>query len=139
MEPPALQEAAPIRVMRERRAFVAANRGQRQHTPAFVLLVHPRDDGDRTIGAGFTVTKKTGNAVVRNRIKRRFRALARDVLPTHGIEGADHVLIGRTVATDHDFATMRADLQRALARIAKAGHGGNSDGHPRRPRGETRA
>jgi ribonuclease P protein component len=62
--------------------------------PGFVLLVRPRDDEDQTMRVGFTVTKKIGNAVVRNRMKRRFRALAREI-PPKGISGADHVLIGR--------------------------------------------
>ncbi len=65
---------------------------------------------------GYTVTKKIGNAVVRNRIKRRFRALADDVLLVSGIAGADHVMIGRGAATDRDYATMADDLRRALAK-----------------------
>ena len=44
---------------------------------------------------GFTVTKKIGGAVVRNRMKRRFRALAREIVPGEGLAGADHVMIGR--------------------------------------------
>ena len=69
---------------------------------------------------GFTVTKKIGNAVVRNRCKRRLRALAREVLPTRGLAGADHVLIGRSDVVDRDFAALRADLERALAKLASA-------------------
>jgi ribonuclease P protein component len=108
-----------IRKLHVRREFLAANRGKRAHAPAFVLLVHDRRDGDPAIGIGITVTKKVGNAVVRNRIKRRFRALARDVLPVHGIAGADHVLIGRKDALTRDFAHLRSDLAKAIAK-AKA-------------------
>lgn len=68
---------------------------------------------------GFTVTKKIGNAVVRNRCKRRLRALAREVLPAVGVPGADHVLIGRDETAARDFAVMRADLEAALARLAR--------------------
>ncbi len=109
-----------IRKLHVRREFLAANRGKRAHAPAFVLLVHDRRDGDPAIGIGITVTKKVGNAVVRNRIKRRFRALARDVLPEHGIAGADHVLIGRKDALTRDFAQLRTDLAKAIAKARGA-------------------
>lgn len=68
---------------------------------------------------GFTVTKKIGNAVVRNRCKRRLRALAREVLPDAGVPGADHVLIGRDQTSSRVYAAMRAELAQALARLAK--------------------
>jgi ribonuclease P protein component len=87
--------------------------------PGFVLLVHPRDDGDPMIRLGITVTKKIGNAVVRNRMKRRFRALARDVLAADGISGADHVLIGRAGGIERDFGDLRAELVKALGRIRR--------------------
>jgi len=83
-----------------------------------VLLVRPRDDADPTMRVGFTVTKKIGNAVVRNRCKRRLRALAREVLPAAGVPGADHVLIGRDATPTRDFAAMRAELAAALARLS---------------------
>jgi ribonuclease P protein component len=88
--------------------------------PGFVLLVRYRGDDDPTMRAGFTVTKKIGNAVVRNRMKRRFRALARDMLPAYGIAGADHVLIGRTGGIERDFSSLSAELKRALKKVAAA-------------------
>ena len=88
--------------------------------PGFVLLVCPRDDGDPAIRVGFTVTKKIGNAVVRNRMKRRFRALARETLPKLGIAGADHVLIGRAGGIERDYSSLAADLKRALKKVAAA-------------------
>ena len=87
--------------------------------PGFVLLVRPRGDGDTTMRVGFTVTKKIGNAVVRNRMKRRFRALARDLLPSQGIAGADHVLIGRDSGIERDFAKLRDELSKALGKVAR--------------------
>ncbi len=87
--------------------------------PGFVLLARPRADGDPTMRVGYTVTKKIGNAVVRNRMKRRFRALARELLPAHGLSGADHVLIGRTGGVERDFAMLRAELTKALAKVAR--------------------
>ena len=86
--------------------------------PSFVLLVRPRDDDDMAMRVGFTVTKKIGNAVVRNRMKRRFRALAREMLPEHGIAGADHVLIGRAGGIERDYASLAAELKRALKKLA---------------------
>ncbi len=87
--------------------------------PGFVLLVRDRDDGDPAMRLGITVTKKVGNAVVRNRMKRRFRALAREVLPAAGIEGADHVLIGRAGGVERPFASLSAELGKALAKIRR--------------------
>lgn len=87
--------------------------------PGFVLLVRDRADGDATMRVGFTVTKKIGNAVVRNRMKRRLRALAREILPTDGLAGADHVLIGRNGGLERDFADLRAELVKALGRVKR--------------------
>lgn len=86
--------------------------------PGFVLLMHPRGDGDAAMRVGFTVTKKIGNAVVRNRMKRRLRALARELLPIGGVAGADHVLIGRAGGIERDFALLRAELTKALRKVA---------------------
>ena len=86
--------------------------------PGFVLLVRPRGDNDQTVRVGFTVTKKIGNAVVRNRMKRRFRALVRATFPDHAIPGADHVLIGRSSGVERDYASLAAELTRALAKLS---------------------
>ena len=102
----------------KRSDFLAANRGKRAPMPGFVLLVRPRGDDDITMRVGFTVTKKIGNAVVRNRMKRRFRALARELLPTDGIPGADHVLIGRAGGIERPYADLASDLKRALRKVA---------------------
>ena len=85
--------------------------------PGFVLLVRPRTDDDAVKRIGYTVTKKIGGAVVRNRMKRRLRALARELLPDRGIAGADHVLIGRAGGVERDFATLRAELLKALGKV----------------------
>lgn len=68
---------------------------------------------------GFTVTRKIGGAVTRNRMKRRFRALAREILPFKGIAGADHVMIGRAKGIERDFSLLRSDLVGALDRLSK--------------------
>lgn len=87
--------------------------------PGFVLLVRPRRDGDAAIRVGFTVTKKIGNAVVRNRMKRRLRALARAILPSAGLAGADYVLIGRAGGVERDFQALSEELRRAAAKLAR--------------------
>ena len=86
-------------------------------TPGFVLLVRDRRDQDPSIRVGFTVTKKIGVAVVRNRIKRRFRALARELMPLKGHPGADHVMIARSKGIERDFDSLRAELGGALDRL----------------------
>jgi ribonuclease P protein component len=66
---------------------------------------------------GFTVTKKIGGAVVRNRMKRRFRELAREIVPTRGLAGADHIMIGRAKGVERDFSLLRSELASALDRL----------------------
>ncbi|MEM1051452.1 MAG: ribonuclease P protein component [Pseudomonadota bacterium] len=107
-------------VLRRRADFVAANKGLRNACRGFVLLTRPNDG--EGIRFGITVTKKIGNAVVRNRMKRRFRELLRAALPQAGLPDHDHVLIGRSGGIERDFATMADELGKALAR-ASAGQG----------------
>jgi ribonuclease P protein component len=111
---------APYTILNRRADFLAANRGLRVARPGFVLLVHP--NREKGLRAGITVTKKIGNAVVRNRMKRRFRALLREVLPVHGLAETDHVLIGRDSGVERDFTLLRQELVAALAR-AREGKG----------------
>ncbi len=118
--------------MLTRRAdFLAANRGLRVARPGFVLLAHP--NGGKGMRYGITVTKRIGNAVVRNRMKRRFRELLREALPDKGLPDHDHVLIGRESGIERDFATLRDELAIALERAAA----GKSDPR-RRPRSGSR-
>ncbi|MGN6154374.1 MAG: ribonuclease P protein component [Sphingomicrobium sp.] len=105
--------------MKKRSDFLAANAGRRAAMPGFVLLVRDRGDEDPLKRVGFTVTKKIGNAVVRNRMKRRFRALAREIIPTLGHPGSDHVMIGRSGGIERDFTLLRHDLAKALQRVSK--------------------
>lgn len=104
-------------VMKKRSDFLAANRGKRYAAPGFVLLVHDRRDDDPAKRLGITITKKVGNAVVRNRMRRRFRALAAEMLETLGKSGADHVLIGRDGGIERDFGLLRAEMAKALRKL----------------------
>ncbi|PUB04309.1 ribonuclease P protein component [Novosphingobium sp. AAP1] len=138
------RRSARLATMARRADFLAANRGIRVARPGFVLLVNPLSRADGSLRFGVTVTKKIGNAVARNRMKRRFRALLRELLPAHGIAGADHVLIGRENGVERDFALLRSELGQALSRAA-AGKGdpprkpgGKSGGKPGTRRGPPR-
>ncbi|MGZ8360018.1 MAG: ribonuclease P protein component [Allosphingosinicella sp.] len=99
--------------------YLAANGGLRTATPGFVLLVRPRRDADPSVRLGITVSGKVGGAVVRNRMKRRFRELARAVMPQAGIAGADHVLIGRAGGIERPFEQLRAEFEAALHKLQR--------------------
>ncbi|MBK5928856.1 ribonuclease P protein component [Rhodobaculum claviforme] len=123
--------SAQVATIPRRADFLRAARARRHGTPAFLVQARYRapDSGasaaspsmeaaSDAIRVGLTCSKKVGNAVVRNRARRRLRALANEVLPQHGRPGWDYVLVGRHGATvSHDFAAMRNDLLRALARL----------------------
>ena len=98
--------------------------------PGFVLLANPNPG--LGLRFGVTVTKRIGNAVVRNRMKRRFRALVRELLPANGLPNHDHVLIGRETGIERDFGKLREELLAALSRAA-AGKGDPPRKGPRKP------
>lgn len=121
-----------LSVIRKRSDFLAANRGMRNARPGFVLLTRP--NGGLGKRYGITVTKRIGNAVVRNRMKRRFREILRAALPEIGLPDHDHILIGREGGIERDYARLVEELAAALARAAQ----GQGD-RPRRPRGQGRS
>jgi ribonuclease P protein component len=121
---------AGIQIIRKRADFVAANRGLRVARPGFVLLTLANSGQGKRYG--ITVTKKIGNSVVRNRMKRRFRELLREALPGEGLPDHDHVLIGREGGIERDFSKLREELAVALSRAAAG------KGDPPRRRGPPR-
>lgn len=112
-------KAAAPEILRQRADFLRTAQGRRQPAGAFLLQARERGDGaDGAMRVGFTASKKVGNAVTRNRAKRRLRALAREILPRLGRPGWDYVLVARPGATvERPFATLRADLEAALRQI----------------------
>lgn len=117
--PPAV--SVYLKVMQKRSDFIAASRAKRQGTHGMMVQARNRKDDDPHIRVGFTCSKKVGNAVARNRAKRRLRAVAHDVLLRNGKAGWDYVLIGRFGATiERDFAGLSSDLKLALQKLHRA-------------------
>jgi len=107
-------------VLRKRADFLLAAKAARRSTPSFNVQARKRELQEQRFGiyVGYTCSKKVGNAVARNRAKRRLREVARAVLPQHGREGWDYVLIGRADTTaSRPLDQMIADLQSALAKL----------------------
>ena len=104
----------------QRKDFLRLAKAQRVHSPSFVLQSRNRKDNS-PMRVGFTCSKKVGNAVARNRAKRRLREIARLILPISGQPGHDYVLIGRAnVTATTDFAAMQAELTQSLQKLQSA-------------------
>jgi ribonuclease P protein component len=95
---------------------VAATR-LRAVTPGLIVQAAPGPAGAATVRVGFTATKKLGGAVIRNRARRRLRAVAAEVLAQRGTPGTDYVLIARSGTAGRPYAALVADLATALRRL----------------------
>jgi ribonuclease P protein component len=103
-----------------RRQFQAAAKGKRVSRPGFVLQAVPASEAGPA-RFGFTVTKQIGNAVVRNRIRRRLREAVRIAGVHEAAAGTDYVLVGRRAALTLEFERLVADLLSGLAALAGRG------------------
>jgi ribonuclease P protein component len=115
MRPPLLMER-----MKTRADFLRAQKGRRFNTAGIGLEMCPTPEPLAKEGAlrvGFTASTKVGNAVARNRAKRRLRAVAAAILPLSGKPGHDYVLIARVATVSRPFAALLDDLAKALAAL----------------------
>lgn len=113
-----MASSLPLPTLKKRAAFLAcAASGIKCGTKGLVLQAKPRADSG--LAFGLTASKRVGNAVCRNRAKRRLRALAHEILPGQAQAGADYVLIAKTETISRDFALLRGDLVYALKKIGR--------------------
>ncbi len=121
----------PISRLKQRRDFLrVAGKGRKSALPGLVLQAQKRDPGNHVnsdraedMRVGFTVTKKVGNAVVRNRVRRRLRAVAAEVMTRFAAPGRDYVLVGRAATLRRPYAKLTNDLKVALERLDACRHG----------------
>ena len=126
-----------LHTLRVRRDFLAVAKGDKQVRRGLVLQARQRDvnaitdlddardsasDTETAIRFGLTATKKIGNAVIRNRTRRRLRVLAHEILSAHGQPGYDYVLIGRAATKHRTWDGLRTDLRSALKKLHKTGN-----------------
>ena len=99
--------------LKTRSDFLRAQRGIRRVTPGLTLeiCINPASS---TFRVGFTASRKIGGAVIRNRAKRRLRAVAAEILPPCGVPGTDYVLVARRDTVTRPFESLKADLAQAL-------------------------
>ena len=115
-----------VATLKKRSEFLRLRGGARFATPSFVVETRPRspdtagptpNDAANAPRFGFTVTKKLGGAVVRNRIRRRLKAVVGLVAPDLAHADHDYVLVARLAALDRTFTDLKKDLERALQRV----------------------
>src|SRR5258708_1231532 len=116
---PSQLTAARLGRLPNRRDFLRIQTGRRCAMPGFVLQAAPvpAELSLPGIRVGFTVSRKVGNAVTRNRVRRRLREVARQVIPGQARSDLDYVLVGRRAAIGRDFGALRQELCEALKRL----------------------
>ena len=121
-------ESAPVLGLKRRREFLrVAGAGHKWVAPGLILQARRQapegtggdgtDNGGEAFRVGFTVSRKVGGAVDRNRARRRLKAAAEKVLPRHARHGHDFVLIGRRETLKRSFPALVWDLETALKKL----------------------
>ena len=101
--------------LKNRRDFVRVAQGIRMVVSTVILQAAPSLSGEQTpFKVGFTTTKKIGGAVVRTRVRRRLRAVVREVFPTLAKDNVEYVLIGRVNTVCCPYKTLKSDVKWAL-------------------------
>jgi ribonuclease P protein component len=120
---PARSMTADLARLKNRADFLRVAAGRRRAVrPTFIVQAAPQpteDASGTSVRVGFTASRKVGNAVVRNRAKRRLRAIAAEVLPQMGHPGTDYVLVARATASERPYAELLGDLEGALRQLAR--------------------
>lgn len=131
-----------VLTLKKRQDFLRAAKGFKTVVPSLVLQAaqslspsrkNPQPLTEGKVRVGFTATKKLGKAHVRNRTKRRLRAVAREYFPLLGRPNTDYVIIGRYNTADIEFSKLRQDLKNALKRINKLFPGEKEHEKPAQP------
>ena len=147
MEPKSLDPDFPapagqrIDRLRRRAEFQRVSRGQRRAFDAFTLQSASRSAEEAVVAAarvGFTVTKKVGAAVVRNRIRRRLKAALAAAAPLETRADCDYVLMARREALQRPFAALVDDLRQAFRAVGRNGKDGRRTAHSNPPTGKNR-
>ena len=120
------------RLKRRSEFLRVAGARQKWAAPGLVLQARPRagEAAQRPFRVGLTVSRKVGNAVARNRARRRLRAAVEAVMPTTALDGYDFVVIGRAATLKRPFTALCGDLETALGHLG-AHRRGNDDAHRR--------
>lgn len=122
--------------LKKRAQFLAiAAGGRKAIASTLVVQGSPARMGEESARVGFTVTKKTGNAVVRNRIRRRLRAATAECIARSGTAGWDYVVIGRNTALDAPYEVILRDLSYALRKVSRLDDPNPHGGEESRQRG----
>jgi ribonuclease P protein component len=119
---PATSDTAPqvqVLRLRVRREFLFVAEGFAERRRLIVVQARRRNLQRGEAGAGFTTTKKIGNAVIRNRARRRLREAARSLLPVHGVGGADYVFVARQETAAAPWPRLLDDMERALISLRR--------------------
>jgi len=113
-----MKKLGKLGVLKERSEFLFVREGRYQARGG--IVIQARENPESTIiRVGFTATKKVGNAVIRNRAKRRMRSVALETLPKLGLKGTDYVFIARNSTTSTPYDALVGDAQKALSSLAQ--------------------